>query len=176
MWRQAKHAHKKQKTEEEAPIRCRVIKDYPGQENEPRSLAIKQNEIVLKFSVDGAWAVVQRERDDKEGIVPLRRLEEAPLPPDSPLCSSDADCEDEGAAARRQSPQVSDDDEGAPAAAEGAQAAEDDAAEDDASEDDASEEEDAAASEGSWYPSGLSGLSSDEESHEQPEARPRSGR
>ena len=77
---------------------------------------------------------------------------------------------------------MSDDDEGAPAAADGAQAAEDDAAEDDASEDDVSEEEDAAVvddagdsalpSEESWW----HGLSSDEESHEQREARPRSGR
>ena len=79
--------------------RCTAIKDWPAQDNVKKSITLTVGEVVYKTGERGLWATVRREKDEKVGVVPLKRLRLAPLPP------SDAESEEEPA------PEVSEDDD-----------------------------------------------------------------
>ena len=82
-----------------------VLKDYAGQADQADSLVVQKDEIVFRTAApkgDG-WVEVRREHDGVCGLVPQKRVAEAPLPPPPeedarapPDLSSDDD-DDEGA-------------------------------------------------------------------------------
>eukprot|EP00966_Prymnesium_polylepis_P050078 1159462-Prymnesium_polylepis.1 len=103
-------AQKKQRTDgnptapETKEVRCVVLKDYAGQSDQPDALVVEKDEIVFRTAEPGGdgWVNVRRERDDAKGVVPQKRVREAPLPPSphadaraAPVLSSEDEEDDE---------------------------------------------------------------------------------